>query len=719
MTLLDTARTHLRQGIGTLPAKPRGKAVALATWAEYQTRLPTDDELAGWFSNGTPHNLWVVCGKISRLLILDLDNEPALRWWRAQLRPHGIDLDLLPYVKTARGWHFWFRTPAGLDVPHWSRKDELEFEVRGDGLGTICPPSTHQSGHIYRWTGDPSGLLELTPNQLALFAKPANTRHPLQSLVTRVTAKLAARSEPGRNNLLNESALKLGHYVPHLLDERQVTDALVEACRSNGLLYDDGSTAVLATIRSGLQRGMAEPYQLATEPRSDDEGLSDAQAAELLLTKRGRDFRFTGKSVEREGGLWVWTGTHWREDEHTIRSWWLEVARDQQRQALEIPALPDKRRALAERLRLESDYGTRAVLRWAKALNHTDLSAFDTDPWLLNLANGTLDLRTGQLRKPRREDLITKLAPGRYDPDATCPEFDAFLERTSNNDPAWVRFFWRYFGMTLTGSVSDKRRLLILQGNPDAGKTTISEIVQAILGLEQYAVVMLNETLLAIKSHGGNQPELVALRGARFAALSETSKDARLNIPQIKALTGGNTISAMRKFENPVSFLPVAKYWLDTNNLPNVPDGDDALWNRVLVLPFDVTLGRDEWQRRPPPLLHLELDGILARAVQGCLEWQRDGLCPPERVLLKTQSYRQDQDEIARFLASGFVVVDPEAKVKPQALHDTYHRWGGRLSAAEFKAALEEKGYQQKTTKGYATWRGIGLPAGEDEPRAF
>lgn len=709
---LAVARQHLALGIGTLPAKYQGKRV-IVDWTDYQGQLPSDDELTRWFSNGEARNLWVLCGRVSRLLILDLDNDAALAWWRTHLHDGGINLDMVPYVKTARGRHFWFRTPVGVEVPSWTnpRDDTRFFEVRGDGLGTICPPSVHATGHQYEWVGGgPSALPELTPDLMRLFAKPAPTPEiatsprpdgDLHSMIERRAAQLASQTEPGRNHALNDAALHLGHYVPHLLSEDAVIEALVEASRLNGLLHDDGERAVRATIQSGLRAGMREPRQRP----NPGEHLTDLGNGRRLVTRHGKDIRYLPPWRD-----WlIWSNRGWRRDDT------LDVHRRAKDAVLAIyaetaqPGLSDdQRKAIFNWAKQsESEFRVKAMLSMAQSEPGMAITIdqLDQDPWLFSTQLGVIE-RDGTLRPHRREDLITKLSPVVYDPDAECPTWVAFLDYAMGGDQEMVGFLQRAVGYSMTGITSEKC-LFVIHGPTDTGKTVFVETIRSLMG--DYGHAMKDDALLMSKrGYGGNNDDIADLRGVRFASLSETPDGARLNAALVKQLTGGGVMRAMRKYEHAFEFVPTTTFWIDTNHRPHVNADDDAMWNRVRLIPFGVAVSPDRMDRHLPQRLRDELPGILNWALVGRAAWVRDGLTPPAKVLAATAEYRASEDTLARFLQDECRKI--EGHIEPSAtLLSAYKAYSGdqRVTPGTFKEQMEAHGHRWVRTRSHRGFEGI------------
>jgi putative DNA primase/helicase len=361
-----------------------------------------------------------------------------------------------------------------------------------------------------------------------------------------------------------------------------------------------------------------------------------------------------------------------------------------------------------------------AMLSQSKPYLAVGMEDLDGDPWLVNCQNGTLDLRTGRLKDHDPADRITKIIPVEYDPDAPCPRFRQFLEEALVDD-ALIKFVKRYAGYTLTG-VTRERLLAILYGFGKNGKTTLVELLHEALG--DYARNTDVETLL-IKKYQGVGNDVAALKGARFVSAAEVEKGRRLAESKVKQLTGRDTVTARFLFGENFDFKPEFKLWLSTNNKPVIQGTDDAIWDRIRLIPFMQRFEGPKADPRLPDKLRDELAGVFAWMVEGCLEWQEHGLEEPKTVAEATRRYREEMDTLAAFFEDRCVI--REGVLTPASrLYKQYQMWcddagehaetqkmfGMRLSERGFVSEKIKRG-QHKDRKG---WRGIGLRADDPGP---
>jgi putative DNA primase/helicase len=467
------------------------------------------------------------------------------------------------------------------------------------------------------------------------------------------------------------------------------------------------------------------PIVLATGDELPEgvEPSTDLAMAHRIARWHGADLRH----CPLLGGWYAWDGRVWRCDEAEacrraqaasvelmrIAADAIEAARDDSARAAATALLNTARKAQAEP-------AIRRALKLAKVLAPIACSpdAFDRDPWLLTCTNGTLDLRTGKLGSHVREHMITHLAGAAYDVDAPATTWTRFVERILPD--AEVRaFVQRALGYSLTGDTGEQV-MFIAHGAGANGKSTLIETVRHVLG--DYIVHVQTDTLMAIGRPRGADNDLMRLRGARFVTAIESGEGKRLDEQRIKSLTGGDTVAARLLWHEPIEFRPTCKIWLATNHRPEVTGTDHAIWRRLRLVPFEVTIPELERDPELPAKLRAESAGILAWMVRGCLEWQRIGLSAPDAVKVATESWRADSDELARFVADCCQVLEG-ARTRSGDLYAAYVEWarseGNRepLSSQAFGRRLTEAGYAEAKSNGQRYRRGIGLRAPEESGR--
>ena len=338
----------------------------------------------------------------------------------------------------------------------------------------------------------------------------------------------------------------------------------------------------------------------------------------------------------------------------------------------------------------------------------------DRDPWKLNVENGTIDLRTGNLLPHDREDLITKLAPVAYDPSASCPHFVSFVDVVMAGDAELISFLQRAAGYMLTGDVREQV-LLFLYGTGANGKTTFVTTLLSVLG--DYGLQADPELL--VMRRGDVHPTGVAdLVGSRLAVCTEVEQGKRLAEALTKQLTGGDRIKARHMRQDFFEFDPTHKLCLAANHKPVIRGTDHAIWRRILLVPFAVTIPDHKQDKVLLARLKDELPGILNWAVEGCLKWQASGLAPPTAVKAATDAYREEMDTLADFIADCCDVA-PRSKVEVGKLRKAYDGWceknGERpLGTKLFAQLLTARGFEPKRD-GKIRWR-LGIEVRDDVP---
>jgi putative DNA primase/helicase len=392
---------------------------------------------------------------------------------------------------------------------------------------------------------------------------------------------------------------------------------------------------------------------------------TDLCNAERLVAQHGDDLRYVPGI-----GWHAWDGCRWRRDEDG------EPMRRAKASARLIPreaeGVQDKAEH-AQLLRWAITSETEPRLRAAVSLAQSEkaiiahASQLDRDPVLLNVENGTIDLRTGELRDHNRLELITQQVGVSFEPDAECPRWDRFLAELFVGDVELIAFMQRLIGYCLTGDTREEV-LAVFHGSGCNGKSTLLAILKRLLG--EYARTAAFDTFMRARGDRAPRNDLARLHRARLVTAAESGEGKRLDEATVKEITGGDTIAARFLYGEHFEFTPQFKLVLVTNHRPKVDGTDDAIWRRLRLIPFEVSFeGRED--RTLAATLEQELPGILNWAVQGCLDWQRNGLGAPKAVQEATSEYRQDEDHLGAFLDAR-CVLDGGLEIKPVELQRAY-----------------------------------------------
>lgn len=446
------------------------------------------------------------------------------------------------------------------------------------------------------------------------------------------------------------------------------------------------------------------------EDRAEEIKLTDTGNAERLMLRHGSNIRH---DYNRKTWL-VFDGTRWRENAEADV---MELAKDTVRtiyiEAAHASDLERQKATATHATRSQATNKLRAMIENARSKPEIRADAgkdFDTQPHLLNVANGTIDLSTMALRQHTREDMLTKKVQVTYDPHAKAPLFDSFLWRIFAGNQRMIAYIQRAIGYTLTGDVGAKC-FFFCHGAGDNGKSVLLGIIHDLTG--EYGTAVQTETLMqhTFTSASGHNEDIAKLRGARFVSASETDEGQRLSHRQLKQLTGRDKITASRKHEKSVTFTPQFKLWIAGNEKPEINSNDQAMWNRIHRIPFDVTIPKDEQDPNLADKLKDELGGILAWAVRGAADYYREGLNMPPEVRDATKAYRTEQDTVARFIAED-CETDESFECSAQPLYEDYRKWcagAGEqcLDVKLFKRAMAANGFKDKRRSRSNVWLGI------------
>ena len=335
-----------------------------------------------------------------------------------------------------------------------------------------------------------------------------------------------------------------------------------------------------------------------------------------------------------------------------------------------------------------------------------DLNRLDQDPYLLGVRNGVVDLKTSKLLKPTPDRLVTKYCNVDFDPEASCPAFDAFLERVVPSE-AERQFLLVAMGYCLTGLTSEQL-WFFLHGVGANGKSVLVGLLELLMG--DYAAKIQTESLMQQPRGGSAAPELLGLQGKRLVFANETQDGQRLDDARIKDLTGGDSLTGRWLYSNnTITFKPNFKLLMVGNYVPTVSDNSHGFWRRIVLFPFNVTIPPEEQDKRLATKLASEASGILNLLLKSLGTYWNEGLRVPQSLRQATNSYRSDQDLIQQFIddrcKSG-----PDRTITKASLYEMYRLWcldnGCRaVSSNRLSRNLTAKGFEISPDK--RKWQGL------------
>lgn len=506
-------------------------------------------------------------------------------------------------------------------------------------------------------------------------------------------AAMRSAPEGTRNDQLNRSAFNLGQLIGRgKLDEEWAREKLADAARDAGL--DD--VEIDATITSGLESGKLQPRTLAVVPNADATHSGQLRMAHRLAEAEA------GKLLHvHDIGWHFYDGKRWTVDDVGIAK---RAVIDVLRSAL-AESLGDKQLQSDVR-KCESATGISGVLAIASALAEfaATVRDLDADPYLLNVDNGTVDLRTMELSPHNPSDRLTKICRASYNPDAVPGEWDRFLS-TVLPDEGVRAYVQRQAGVALLGKVVE-HVLPIWTGTGANGKSTA--IGGMCWALGDYA--MTAEPDLLLHREGAHPTGQMDLMGRRLAVITETDEGRRFAEATMKRLTGGDRIKARYMRCDFVEFDPSHTPILVTNHLPQVSGDDPAVWRRIRVVEFGVVIPEKDRDGGLPERLQACADEILNWCLAGWSEYRRIGLAEPEAVLASTKDYQAESDVIGRFIEEACTTSSPAMKATTTQLFTAWDRWRTSQGVAEitiraFGKALDRHGYPVEGRTSGGRWR--------------
>ena len=643
MTPLERALAHAAKGRAVFPLVPHSKK-PLKGSKGCDDATTDASQIRAWWKKTPDANIGIATG-LSRLLVLDEDPRHG---GRESLKALIEELEL-PATRVARtpgkGRHLYFRLPEGQALG-CGQGVRPGIDVRADGGYVVAPGSVNGAGK-WRWE-DPKVPIVVAPKALLDFlAKPA--RKAVVSTAQSRHAELVRQTWRDRANGLAEE------------------DVLRRALES---------TNGQELVNEGREDEIRRMVKGAFEKEPDHFLLNDLGNARRFVYEYGELIRYSWTSH-----TWLfWDGRHWQRDsdggidrfaKDTVLGWYAEAAsceNDDQRKRLAAHAA---RSAKAERIA--------GMVRLARSEIQVAVrdEVFDRDPWALNFANGTVDLRTSTLRPHRRDDFITHCLPFNYDPKAKSELWEKTFERVfrvshdERENEALRRYVKRMLGYCATGSTREEC-VAVFYGGGRNGKGTIVETVRHSLppGLAQ---VMGFETLLHDPRKNSQHLEIDRLRGVRLVTASEADEGRRFSEAMLKQLTGGDELTGRGHYEKFRDFTPTHKIVISVNHLPEIRGTDEGIWERIRLVPFTATIPKKERDTTLKERLRKESAAVATWLVEGAREWFKNGLGRATLVDAATTEYRQDSDVFADFFSR--CIFDPDHSITSGKLFKAYEGW--------------------------------------------
>ncbi len=687
----EVAFKLLSLGYSVIPSGGGDKGKApLVNWSDYQNTAPDDKQLELWQIELKPR-LWGIVTN-DQVAVIDADTPDTRTKLEAELGE--------PNVITPRGGAHWyidttghpFKTVAGL-LPG--------IDCRGVGGFVNIAGSKYEIKRLP------------LPGELI----------PWQSLPERILAEL--------NGSKPSAQVKQGKPIPD--GQRNATlTRIAGAMRRQGADHAAIETALFEINHTQCQTPLPdrEVKQIAAsvsryEPASDNGqpthfNLTDYGNAERVAKQYGGIIRY---SPERKSWL-IWTGKVWEWDLGGVRIAKLakKAARNIYREAADELDDEQRKELIKHSIATERQVRIDAMIESLKSEPGIAvmLADLDTNHWLLNVNNGTIDLKTGVLKPHDLANMITELLPIDYDPAAVSDEWNAFLDRIFNGNTDLIAYIQRGMGYSITGDQSEQV-FFFCYGSGFNGKSTLLNACRLVMG--NYATQVPPTAFMVDKTKRGGPDEAISsLKNKRLVCSTELEDGQRLSVSLVKRMTGGEPLWCEHKFERGYNFQPTHKLWLSGNHEPVITDTTNSIWYRLKKIPFIVEIPEGERQKGYAEKLAAEYaPALLAWLVKGCVEWCRAGdLIEPEAVKQAVAEYRAQQDILHDFILEC-CHFEKNATILTRDLWEYYKTWCSdndiyQLGQRKFYERIREKGVMDaRGTGNKPVFRGIRLRQPGDE----
>jgi len=675
----------------------KGKHPRIKNWGE---EASTDPEKVGaWWDKAPLANIGIPMGERSGLVTLDVDTRHGGDKSLLQLESENAPLPVTITATTGGGGkHYIFKYTEELCLKNVvGFRDGLDVRTQGGMI--VVAPSLHQSGNRYAWDEGCS------PFEMEAADMPEWLIAEIRKVGTKMTAKKKRETAPRKK-------IKEGGRNNHLA-------SLAGALRRKGISED----GIIATLRAENNDRLDPPLDDETvvsiaksisryqpEDETDNFKLTDAGNADRFVNMFGNDIRYS--SVHKK--WYIWNGKYWEQDDGTIISYAIACVRNIINEANLLPDGDRRRELIKHSLRSESAGRLRAIVDIAS--NYTQLKIapeqMDSNTWLLNCQNGTIDLHTGKLLPFDSKNYMTKICKTKFDPNCPTPLWSSLMETVTQGDKEKQKYIQKAFGYSLTGETSEQA-LFILYGTGSNGKSTVLNIFSEMMNT--YAQSAKSDSFMEKKNENVNN-DIARLNGARFVTAIEMQENKRMSEELIKSMTGGDKLVTRFLYGEFFEYIPQFKVFLAVNHKPIIRDTTNSIWRRLKLIPFTTVFNEQNRDKNySAKILANELPGILAWAVQGCLLWQQEGLNSPDDVAQATEEYRTEMDSFAAFFEEC-CMNDEAGRISNKMLRAKYDEWckeNGEyaLSQRPFSQKLIERGYQKRNSSANGTleWYGLRL----------
>ena len=696
--LLEAALFHHDEGRSVI-AVNQNKRPYHDGWNQYFTRAQTEDEVKSEFSNGADGIALILYPSCS-FCVLDFDGPHADDAWKTT----GIPLPESARMRTRSGGkHIYYRMPA--ESPQFKRA------VRIVKSACDCKKTCGVDLLVHGYA-----LIPPSPG----YSEDPN--HPLESAVE-VPIQIIALAVKNNSQPVKRTGEPETGKVSHG-ERKSVLVSLAGSMRARGMSID--------AVRAGLYADNEKRFDPPLDERDIEDVLNSAKkwgdpkqiekCTDLGNAQRFATLHNGNVYYSQVRKKWiVWNGRFWEWDNTgVVYDFARAVIQSMYAEAAVIDDDKERKRFVNHATASESRSRIEAMLVLAQTVPsiRVSLDRFDNHPFLLNTKNCTVDLSTGLTHEFSRDDYLTKTTPIEFDPAAQCPKFLEFMDDITVHRQDLADFILRAAAYSITGDTG-KQCFFICHGNGANGKSTLILVMKGILGNDYWREIK-TDVLIESKNDQTDDYHLAELAGTRFVAASESGKRKTLKVNLIKQATSGEPISARRPYELPFQYTPNFKIWLSTNNKPNIVDNGEAFWRRMFLIPFDHKYAPDLMVDHYENTLLLEAPGILNLLIRHALDYQLNGLAPPEEVRAKSNEYKV-QEDVAQSFIDEVCEVSPSHFVKFGLLYEAYRTWckdNGEFydTAKGLGSVLTQKGFESYSgSRNVRMRRGLSLKSSSEE----
>jgi putative DNA primase/helicase len=439
--------------------------------------------------------------------------------------------------------------------------------------------------------------------------------------------------------------------------------------------------------------------------------FTDTTNAYRMLVEFGKDIRYNFPWKK-----WlVWNGSQWEMDEgYLIYDKGLQIVRKIYREIMKTADYRERIEIEKHAMQSESARRRKALVEVASWIPELNVKTDDLDknPWLFNVRNGTIDIRTGKFREHNQNDLITKIANVDFNSEASCPSWKKFIMEIMNYNTELIQFVQTAAGWALSGDTSEQC-MFILFGTGANGKSTFLNTIMNLLG--DYAIATPTETFMK-KAGDHITNDIARLRGTRFVTTTEAEHGRRISEPLIKQITGNDKMTARFLYGEFFNFIPTFKIFMATNHKPIIKGTDHGIWRRIKLIPFTTRIEEENQDKHLEQKLIQEGAGILNWLVEGAMRWCEEGLKTPSIITSATDEYRSEMDIIGNFIKERCVQGE-DGSIRARELFKCYQDWCDdhnehAVSERFFGLRLKEIGLEQKKMNDGRYWQGVRIKTG-------